>query len=187
MGRCWFYPTTPPCRSASLLCALMQFPHFELPLATTHHFPRQLRLPHTIAPATKVNKIPTWAAADSDLSAVQQLIVKNSQESINSWFHYNRLQKNPKWLQNQIITRFNVNALLVRILYSNVWTDLESLRSSWLVVSSARAKLTSTELNCSTCREVYKIIFCSLDFPKKICGLLTHTCDHELLKRHLEK
>jgi hypothetical protein len=42
-----------------------------------------------------VNKIPTWAAADSDLSAVQQLIVKNSQES-NSQFHYNRLQKNPK-------------------------------------------------------------------------------------------
>jgi hypothetical protein len=26
--------------------------------------------------------------------------VKNSKES-NSWFHYNRLQKNPKWLPNQ--------------------------------------------------------------------------------------
>jgi hypothetical protein len=55
----------------------MQFPHFELPLATTS--------PPNCS-SNKVNKTPTWAAADSDLSAVQKLIVKNSQES-NSWFH----------------------------------------------------------------------------------------------------
>jgi len=139
MGRCWFYPTAPRCRSASLLCALMQFPHFELPLATTHHFPRQLRLLHPIAPATKWTKSqpgppPTviWAPSSSSLWKTP----KNQTPG----FTTTACRKIRSDCRTNLITRFNLDALLVRILYSNIWTDdLESLRSSWLVVSSARA------------------------------------------------
>ncbi len=90
--------TLPKCVTAVCIDAIPAF------WTTTCHDPPLPAAAATSSPnctSNKVNKIPTWAAADSDLSAVQQLIVKNSQES-NSQFHYNRLQKNPKWLQNQL-------------------------------------------------------------------------------------